>query len=157
MMSESRVMRQSSPAFDAQRIRECFERDGWALVRGLLAPREVEGLRLAVDALTAKGAALVSDAEIDGARYQVQSASGRIREAAIRPGVLWRKGSFGTQSANGSRFVEAMMTVVATLKQQHRTVLVYMTEACQAAYTGTPAPSLLPCGPETQAELPAVA
>jgi len=78
-------------------------------------------------------------------------------ERAIRPGVLWRKGSFGTQSANGSRFVEAMMTVVATLKQQHRTVLVYMTEACQAAYTGTPAPSLLPCGPETQAELPAVA
>ena len=41
-------------------------------------------------------------------------------ERAIRPGVLWRKGSFGTQSAQGSRFVEAMMTVVATLKQQHR-------------------------------------
>jgi hypothetical protein len=37
-------------------------------------------------------------------------------ERAIRPGVLWRKGSFGTQSAEGSRFVEAMMTVVATLK-----------------------------------------
>jgi transposase len=78
-------------------------------------------------------------------------------ERAIRPGVLWRKGSFGTQSANGSRFVEAMMTVVATLKQQHRNVLAYMTEVCQAAYTGAPAPSLLPCDTETQAELPAVA
>ena len=78
-------------------------------------------------------------------------------ERAIRPGVLWRKGSFGTQSANGSRFVEAMMTVVATLKQQHRNVLAYMTEVCQAAYTGTSAPSLLPCGTETQEELPAVA
>jgi transposase len=44
-------------------------------------------------------------------------------ERAIRPGVLWRKGSFGTHSADGSRFVEAMMTVVATLKQQHRHVL----------------------------------
>jgi transposase len=66
-------------------------------------------------------------------------------ERAIRPGVLWRKGSFGTQSAQGSRFVEAMMTVVATLKQQHRNILAYMTEACQAAYTGMPAPSLLPC------------
>lgn len=44
-------------------------------------------------------------------------------ERALRPGVLWRKGSFGTQSAQGSRFVEAMMTVVATLKQQHRHVL----------------------------------
>lgn len=29
-------------------------------------------------------------------------------ERAIRPGVLWRKGSFGTQGAQGSRFVEAM-------------------------------------------------
>src|SRR5262252_8149358 len=78
-------------------------------------------------------------------------------ERAIRPGVLWRKGSFGTQSADGSRFVEAMMTVVATLKQQHRNVLAYMTEACQAAYTGLPAPSLLPCDTAPQEELPAVA
>ena len=44
-------------------------------------------------------------------------------ERAIRPGVLWRKGRFGTQSAEGSRVVEAMMTVVATLQQQHRNVL----------------------------------
>jgi transposase len=44
-------------------------------------------------------------------------------ERAIRPGVLWRKGRCGTQSAEGSRCVEAMMTVVATLKQQHRNVL----------------------------------
>jgi transposase len=44
-------------------------------------------------------------------------------ERAIRPGVRWRKGSFGTPSPEGSRFVEAMMTVVATLKQQHRNVL----------------------------------
>jgi transposase len=78
-------------------------------------------------------------------------------ERAIRPGVLWRKGSFGTQSAHGSRFVEAMMTVVATLKQQHRNVLAYMTEICQAAYTGAPAPSLLPCDPETQEGLAAAA
>ena len=44
-------------------------------------------------------------------------------ERALRPGVLWRKGSFGTQSEEGSRFVETMMTVVATLKQQQRNVL----------------------------------
>jgi transposase len=65
-------------------------------------------------------------------------------ERAIRPGVLWRKGSFGTQSPEGSRFVEAMMTVVATLKQQHRNVLDYVTAACEAALHGEPAPSLLP-------------
>ena len=78
-------------------------------------------------------------------------------ERAIRPGVLGRKGSFGTQSANGSRFVEALMTVVATLKQQHRNVLAYMMDVCQSADTGAPAPSLLPCYVETQEELPAVA
>lgn len=65
-------------------------------------------------------------------------------ERAIRPGVLWRKGSFGTQSAEGSRFVESMMTVVTTLKQQQRHVLEYLTAACAAALRGEAAPSLLP-------------
>jgi transposase len=65
-------------------------------------------------------------------------------ERSVRPGVLWRKGSFGTHSPAGSRFVEAMMTVVATLKQQHRNVLDYLTAACRAALHGEPAPSLLP-------------
>ena len=78
-------------------------------------------------------------------------------ERAIRPGVLWRTGSFGTQSANGSHFVEAIMTVGATLKQQHRNALAYMTEACQAVYTGAPAPSLLPLRPEAHDQLPAAA
>lgn len=65
-------------------------------------------------------------------------------ERALRPGVLWRKGSFGTHSAQGSRFVEAMMTVVATLKQQHRKPLDYLTAACEAALRDETAPSLLP-------------
>src|SRR5262245_31826447 len=71
-------------------------------------------------------------------------------ERAIRPGVLWRKGSFGTQSPDGSRFVEAMMTAVTTLKQQHRHVLDYLTATCAAALRGEPAPSLLP----TPTEIP---
>jgi transposase len=65
-------------------------------------------------------------------------------ERAIRPGVLWRKGSFGTQSTQGSRFVEAMMTIMATLQQQHRNPLDYLTTACTAALRGEAAPSLLP-------------
>jgi transposase len=65
-------------------------------------------------------------------------------ERSIRPGVLWRKGSFGTQSAEGSRFVESMLTVVATLQQQQRNVLEYVTAACEAALRGEAAPSLLP-------------
>ena len=65
-------------------------------------------------------------------------------QRSIRPGVLWRKGSFGTQSTAGSRFVESMLTVVATLKQQQRNVLEYLTTAWEAALRGEAAPSLLP-------------
>jgi hypothetical protein len=37
-----------------------------------------------------------------------------------------------------------MMTVVATLKQQHRTVLDYLTTACEVTLRGEAAPSWLP-------------
>jgi transposase len=77
-------------------------------------------------------------------RHPEVEPTNNMAERAIRPGVLWRKGSFGTQSAAGSRFVESMMTVVATLKQQHRPVLDYLTAACEAALHGDPAPALLP-------------
>jgi transposase len=65
-------------------------------------------------------------------------------ERALRPGVLWRKGSFGSHSPAGSRFAERMLTVAATLKQQRRNVVDYVTLACTAALHGDPAPSLLP-------------
>ena len=65
-------------------------------------------------------------------------------ERAIRPAVLWRRTSFGTQSAEGSEFVARMLTVVMTLRAQQRNVLGYMTEACRAARQGIAAPSLLP-------------
>jgi transposase len=65
-------------------------------------------------------------------------------ERILRQGVLWRKGSFGTDSPNGSRFVERILTVVTTLRLQRRNVLDYMTTACEAALHGTPPPSLLP-------------
>jgi transposase len=65
-------------------------------------------------------------------------------ERSIRPGVLWRKGSAGTQSAAGSRFVESMLSVVSTLKQQQRHVFTYLTAACEAALRREAAPSLLP-------------
>jgi transposase len=77
-------------------------------------------------------------------RHEGGEPTNNAAERAIRPGVLWRKGRFGTQSAAGSCVVEAMMTVVATLHQQHRHVLAYVTAACEAALCGAPAPSLLP-------------
>jgi transposase len=65
-------------------------------------------------------------------------------ERALRPAVIWRKVSFGTQSARGSRFVERILTVSATLKQQNRNVLDYLTAACIAKLRNEEPPSLLP-------------
>lgn len=65
-------------------------------------------------------------------------------ERALRHGVLWRHTSFGTQCAAGSRFVERMLTVRTTLRQQRRSVLEYLATACQATLHNQPAPSLLP-------------
>ena len=62
----------------------------------------------------------------------------------MRSGVLWRKGSVGTQSEAGSRCVETMMTVGATLQQHKRHVRAYHPAAHEAALRGEVAPSLLP-------------
>ena len=65
-------------------------------------------------------------------------------ERQIRPGAMWRRTSFGTQSEAGSRFVERMLTTVATLRQQKRCVLEFLTDAYAAHLEGKPGPSLLP-------------
>ncbi len=65
-------------------------------------------------------------------------------ERAIRPAVIWRTTSFGTHSPAGSRFVERMLTTIATLHQQGRNVAEFVTEACVARLHGRLSPSLLP-------------
>jgi transposase len=70
-------------------------------------------------------------------------------ERALRPAVLWRKNSFGSQSEAGSLFVSRMLTVVTTLRSQNRPVLDYFVEACRAARQGQPVPSLLPAESST--------
>ncbi len=65
-------------------------------------------------------------------------------ERAIRPAVLWRRTSFGSQSEAGSVFVAQMLTVVTSLRSQNRNVLEFMTEAIRASRKGSTSPSLLP-------------
>jgi transposase len=65
-------------------------------------------------------------------------------ERALRPAVIWRKLSFGTQSARGSRFVETILTVVETCHRQSRNSFEYLTAALQAHFADQPSPSLLP-------------
>ena len=72
-------------------------------------------------------------------------------ERALRHGVIYRKLSGGTDSEAGSRFVERMLSVVATCRQQDINVLGYLTRCYQAHLDGKPAPSLLPSTSTAQA------
>lgn len=65
-------------------------------------------------------------------------------ERALRHAVIWRKLSFGTQSERGSRFVETLLTVVETCRQQERDAVAFVTQAIQSHWHQAPAPSLLP-------------
>lgn len=64
-------------------------------------------------------------------------------ERALRKPVLWRKGSFGSGSGRGLRFVERILTVGETCRQQKIPMLDYLTRALEAHRAGSPAPLLL--------------
>ncbi|MBC8161045.1 MAG: IS66 family transposase [Roseiflexaceae bacterium] len=64
-------------------------------------------------------------------------------ERALRHAVLWRKGCFGSRSDAGCRFVERVLSVQATCKQQQRSFFGFVTEAIQAAWAATPTPILV--------------
>lgn len=67
-----------------------------------------------------------------------------LSERSLRTAVIWRKLSFGTHSATGSRFVERMLTTTTTLRQQGRDVLNYLSAALQAKHDNRPALPLTP-------------
>ena len=61
---------------------------------------------------------------------------------ALRHAVIRRRISGGTDSEAGSRFVERMLSAVATCRQQKRGILDYLTRRHRARLGGLPAPSL---------------
>jgi transposase len=63
-------------------------------------------------------------------------------ERALRHAVIWRKLSFGTQSEAGSRFVETMLTVIETCRQQKLNAFDFIIQAVQAHRNGKKTPSL---------------
>jgi len=75
-------------------------------------------------------------------------------ERALRPAVIWRRTSFGSQSNGGSQFVSRMLTVVTSLKAQHRDVLDFLSQTCAAARLNLPTPSLLPQAEQEQNDSP---
>jgi len=89
--------------------------------------------------LLARERALWTFVRVEGIEPTNNSAERRLRHA-----VLWRKSSYGTQSHSGSRFVEAILTVVSSCQQQGCNVLGYLTACCRAFAMGTRVPSLVP-------------
>ena len=71
-------------------------------------------------------------------------------ERALRHGVIYRKLSGGTDSESGSRFVERMLSVVATWRQQEINVLDYLTGCYRAHLEGSPITLLIPTSPTSQ-------
>ena len=65
-------------------------------------------------------------------------------ERAVRHAVCWRKTSYGTDSERGSRFVERMLTVVASCRSQGRDVLEFLTRAVDPSRNPVERLSLLP-------------
>ena len=82
-------------------------------------------------------AALWTFVDTDGVQPTNNHAEGEIRAF-----VLWRKRSFGTQSARGNLFAENLMTVARTARKQNKSVLAFLIECCRAQRDKTPAPSL---------------
>ena len=85
------------------------------------------------------GAPLWTFAKVEGVEPTNNAA-----ERAVRKGVLWRKGSFGSHSADGSRFAERMLTISESLRAQKRSILGFLEDAIRAGLTGGLRPSLLP-------------
>jgi transposase len=151
------------------RLGRGFQRDvqvmfaRWHRVRdGTLSPRrfwrEMRPLRRRVEARLRRGTTLADAKTAATCRGLLDLApalwtfidlpglepTNNAAERALRPAVLWRRKSFGTHSAAGSRFAERLLTVAATLRQQGRNIVDYMTAASEASLHGTSAPSLLP-------------
>ena len=99
----------------------------------------VPAARKIVKDLREYGAALWTFAKVEGVEPTNNAA-----ERAVRKGVLWRKGSFGSHSADGSRFAERMLTVSESLRAQGRSILGFLENTIRGGLTGEQQPSLLP-------------
>ena len=63
-------------------------------------------------------------------------------ERQLRPLVIDKKLSFGTQSERGSRYLERLFTVITRCKQQGRDTLSFILEALQKYFLASSPPSL---------------
>lgn len=117
--------------------------------------RRMQSIRAQVDALLLRGyfnwrtrgfcKELVEHSERLWTFVQVEGVepTNNAAERALRHAVIWRKLSFGTQSAAGSHFVERLLTVIETCRRAGRNVFAWLTEAVRAKFAGEAVPPLL--------------
>lgn len=84
------------------------------------------------------------DAFTTFARHPGVEPTNNHAERALRPFVLWRKTSYGSQSERGCLFAGRIMTVAHSLRLQKRSIFQFLVEACEARSNGCLGPSLLP-------------
>jgi transposase len=77
-------------------------------------------------------------------RHEGVEPTNNAAERSLRHAVIWRKLSFGAQSVQGSRFVETLLTVIESCRQQGRNAFAFITAAIQAHLSHQLTPSLLP-------------
>ena len=77
------------------------------------------------------------------ARVEDVEPTNNFMERLVRLAVLWRRRSFGCNSAAGCRFVERILTVVQTCRLNQTNTLEYLAQAVHAHRHGTACPSLL--------------
>lgn len=63
-------------------------------------------------------------------------------ERGLRGAVIYRKLSFGSQSEQGERTIERLLTASITCRLQKRSLFAYLTDALTANIRGDPAPAL---------------
>ncbi len=99
----------------------------------------LRGLSGACDDVLAHKLALFRFAHEDGVEPTNNHA-----ERALRPFVLWRKTSYGSQSERGCLFAQRIMTVAHSLRLQKRSVFAFLVDACHASIHDGSSPTLLP-------------
>jgi transposase len=91
-------------------------------IEGLLLRGEFAGIGMAKE-IYSRREALWTFVDVEGVEP-----TNNASERALRHGVIWRKLSFGTQSESGSRFVETILTIIETCRQQSRNVVDFVTQ-----------------------------
>lgn len=130
-------------------------RDGTLTRRGF--ERLMQPIRKEIDGLLLRGFGTAADGMCRELRHHREwlwtfldvdgiEPTNNAAERALRHAVIWRKLSFGTQSAAGSRFVETLLTTIETCRQQRRHVFPFVTQSIQAHLHDHTPPSLLPGG-----------